>query len=154
MDKIKVYLRKYFVTAMGAMAQGLFATLLIGTIIKTVGQYTGLDFLVQIAGFASGATGMAIGVAIALSLKADMLVVLSSAVVGAMGNAIGAVINSGLISAWAVSARGDAEGIFYSAGPAGAFFAVIIACEVAKFVSKKTKVDILVQTHCSVSHKL
>ena len=144
MEKVKIYLKKYFVTAMGAMAQGLFATLLIGTIIKTVGQYTGLDFLVDIAAFASGATGMAIGVAIAISLKADMLVILSSAVVGAMGNAIGAVINGGLISAWAVSAKGGAEGVFYSAGPAGAFFAVIIACEVAKFVSRKTKVDILV----------
>jgi len=144
MEKVKEYLKKYFVTAMGAMAQGLFATLLIGTIIKTVGQYTGFDFLVDIAGFASGTTGMAIGAAIALSMKSDMLVTLSCTVVGAMGNAIGAVINSGFISAWAVNAKGDAEGVFYSAGPAGAFFAVIAACEVAKFVSKKTKVDILV----------
>ena len=72
MEKVMSYLRKYFVTAMGAMAQGLFATLLIGTIIKSVGQYTGLDFLIQISSFASGATGMAIGVAIAISLKADM----------------------------------------------------------------------------------
>ena len=71
---------------------------------------------------------MAIGVAIAIALKADMLVILSSAVVGAMGNAIGAVINEGAIEAWAVSAKGDEIGVFYSAGPAGAFFAVIIAC--------------------------
>lgn len=142
--KVKEYLKKYFVTAMGAMAQGLFATLLIGTIIKTIGQQTGIDFLIDIAGYASSATGMAIGVAIAIALKADMLVILSSAVVGAMGNAIGAVINGGLITSWAVSAKGDAEGVFYSAGPAGAFFAVIIACEVAKLVSKKTKIDILV----------
>lgn len=144
MAKVKEYLKKYFVTAMGAMAQGLFATLLIGTILKTIGQYIHFDFLVDIATFATASTGMAIGVAIALSLKADMLVVLSSAVVGAMGNAIGAVINGGVINAWAVSSKGDAVGVFYSAGPAGAFFAVIIACEVAKFVSKKTKVDILV----------
>ena len=142
--KVKEYLKKYFVTAMGAMAQGLFATLLIGTILKTLGQYIYLDFLVDIATFATSATGMAIGVAIAIALKADMLVILSSAVVGAMGNAIGAVINEGAIEAWAVSAKGEATGVFYSAGPAGAFFAVIIACEVAKFVSKKTKVDILV----------
>ena len=46
---VKEYLKKYFVTAMGAMAQGLFATLLIGTILKTLGQYTYLDFLVEIA---------------------------------------------------------------------------------------------------------
>lgn len=144
MVKVKEYLKKYFVTAMGAMAQGLFATLLIGTILKTLGQYIYLDFLVDIADFATKSTGMAIGVAIAISLKSDMLVILSSAVVGAMGNAIGAVIDDGAIDAWAVSAKGDATGVFYSAGPAGAFFAVIIACEVAKFVSKKTKVDILV----------
>lgn len=141
---VKKYLNRYFVTAMGAMAQGLFATLLIGTILKTIGQYIHLDFLVDIAGFASASTGMAIGVAIAIALKADMLVILSSAVVGAMGNAIGAVIDGGAIEAWAVSAKGDAAGVFYSAGPAGAFFAVIIACEIAKFVSKKTRVDILV----------
>ena len=53
---------------MSAMAQGLFATLLIGTILKTLGQYTHLDFLVDISVFASGATGMAIGVAIAIAL--------------------------------------------------------------------------------------
>jgi len=141
---VREYLKKYFVTAMGAMAQGLFATLLIGTILKTIGQYAGIDFLVSIAGFASGATGMAIGVAIAIALKADMLVVLSCAVVGSMGNAIGAIISGGAIEAWAVSAKINPTDVFYSAGPAGAFFAVIIACEVAKFVSKKTKVDILV----------
>ncbi|MGM9665989.1 MAG: PTS transporter subunit IIC [Eubacteriales bacterium] len=126
---IKTYLKKYFVTAMGAMAQGLFATLLIGTIINTLGKYTGLAFLTEMASFASAATGMAIGVAIAISLKSDMLVVLCSAVVGSMGYSIGAQIN---------------ETLHYTAGPAGAFFAVIIACEVARFVSKKTKVDILV----------
>ena len=141
---VKEYLKKYFVTAMGAMAQGLFATLLIGTILKTLGQYTYLDFLVEIASFATAATGMAIGVAIAMALKADTLVILSCAAVGAMGNAIGAVIDGGAIDAWAVSAKGDAVGVFYSAGPAGAFFAVIITCEVARLVSKKTKVDILV----------
>ena len=144
MNKVKEYLKKYFVTAMSAMAQGLFATLLISTIIGTIGKYTGLDFLNQIAEFAKASTGMAIGVAIAIALKSDMLVVLSASVVGAMGNAIGAIIANGAISGWAVSGKIEAADVFYSAGPAGAFFAVIIACEVAKFVSKKTKVDILV----------
>ena len=137
---VKKYLNKYFVTAMSAMAQGLFATLLISTIIGTIGKYAEIGFLNEIAGFAKGATGMAIGVAIALALKADMLVVLSSAVVGAMGNSIGAVIVDGTITEWAVTGQAGQ----YEAGPAGAFFAVIIACEVAKLVSKKTKVDILV----------
>ncbi|MBQ7906475.1 MAG: PTS sugar transporter subunit IIC [Clostridia bacterium] len=141
---IKEYSHKYFVTAMGAMAQGLFATLLIGTILNTIGKYVPfLSFLVEVSGFASSATGMAIGVAIAISLKSDLLVVLSSAVVGAMGNAIGAIITDGAITTWAASAKGEG-GVFYSAGPAGAFFAVIIACEIGKLVSKKTRVDILV----------
>ena len=140
MGKVKEYLKRYFVTAMGAMAQGLFATLLISTIIGTIGKYAEIEFLNEIAAFAKDATGMAIGVAIALALKADMLVVLSSAVVGAMGNAIGAVIVNGEIVEWAVSGKAGQ----YAAGPAGAFFAVIIACELARLVSKKTKVDILV----------
>lgn len=144
MERVKEYLKKYFVTAMSAMAQGLFATLLISTIIGTIGKYAGIDFLNQIADFAKASTGMAIGVAIAIALKSDMLVILSASVVGAMGYAIGAVINEGAIDAWAVDKLGEANGVFYSAGPAGTFFAVIIACEVAKFVSKKTKVDILV----------
>ena len=86
---------------------------------------------------------MAIGVAIAYKLGAHPLVMFSCAAVGAMSNAMGAVINGGAIASWAVTA-GAGEGIFYSAGPAGAFFAVIIACEVGMLVSKKTKVDILV----------
>jgi uncharacterized membrane protein len=137
---------------MGSMAQGLFASLLIGTIIGTLAGYVGkvdsliwlADAMNLVANAAKAATGMAIGVAIAMSLKADLLVVLSSAVVGAMGNAIGAIVLDGSISKWAVSAKIEAGDVFYSAGPAGAFFAVIIACEVAKFVSKKTRVDILV----------
>jgi uncharacterized membrane protein len=61
-----------------------------------------------------------------------------------MSNAMGAIMgNGGAINAWAVTA-GTGEGVFYAAGPAGAFFAVIIASEIGMLVSKKTKVDILV----------
>ncbi len=133
----------YFIDAMGSMALGLFASLLIATIFDTVAKYTGLDFLGTVATFAKSATGMAIGVAIAYKLGAHPLVMFSCASVGAMANAMGAVINNGAITAWAATAK-TADGIFYSAGPAGAFFAVIIACELGMLVSKKTKVDILV----------
>ncbi|MBQ4605542.1 MAG: PTS sugar transporter subunit IIC [Clostridia bacterium] len=134
MQKLREYMKWYFIDAMGAMAQGLFASLLIGTIFKTIGQYLGLDFLVQLAGIASGAAGMAIGVAVANSMKAHPLVLYSCAVVGSAGYGLGADI----------TLAGTEQVIHYTAGPAGAFFAVIAAVELGMLVSKKTKVDILV----------
>jgi uncharacterized membrane protein len=101
------------------------------------------DIFNTVANYAKAATGMAIGVAIAYKLGAHPLVMFSCAAVGAMSNAMGAVIDGGAITAWAQTAA-TGEGIFYSAGPAGAFFAVIVASEVGMLVSKKTKVDILV----------
>lgn len=126
--KIKAYLKKYFIDAMGAMALGLFASLLIGTIFSTVGKYTGIELFTEINKMASASSGMAIGVAIAYTLKAHPLVIFSCATVGYAGYSLGTTI-------------GDAT---LTAGPAGAFFAVLVACEVGMLVSKKTKVDILV----------
>ena len=140
---IKQYAHRYFIKAMGAMALGLFASLLIGTIFDTVATYTGLAFLSTVATYAKAATGMAIGVAIANALGAHPLVMFSSAAVGALANAMGAVMLDGTITSWAATA-GAEQGVFYSAGPAGAFFAVIVACEIGMLVSKKTKVDVLV----------
>ena len=120
--------KTYFVTAMGAMAQGLFASLLIGTILGTLSSWLSLDFLNEIAAIAKEGhvVGAAIGVAVAAALKADGLVLFSSAVVGAMGYNMGTA---------ALTA---------TAGPAGSFIAVLFACEIGKMVSKETKVDILV----------
>ncbi len=140
---LKKYANRYFIDAMGAMALGLFASLLIGTIFDTVAKYTDWSVFATVATYAKSATGMAIGVAIALKLGAHPLVMFSCATVGALSNAMGAVINGNLISAWGVTAKAG-EGVFYAAGPAGAFFAVIVACEIGMLVSKKTKVDILV----------
>lgn len=128
---------------MGAMALGLFASLLIGTIFDTLSQIPYLGFFATIAKFAKGACGMSIGVAMAYKMKMPPLVIFSCATVGSIGNAMGAILADGRIMKWAATAKGD-EGIFYTAGPAGAFFAVIIACELGKLVSQKTKVDILV----------
>ncbi len=139
MEKLRGYLKKYFIDAMGAMAQGLFASLLIGTIFKTIGQFTGLAFLTELAGIASGAAGMAIGVAVANSMKVHPLVLYSCAVVGSAGYGLGADIVRA-----AVPGGSFVETIHYTAGPAGAFLAVIAAAEVGMLVSKKTKVDILV----------
>ena len=143
--KLKGLPKRYFIDAMGAMALGLFASLLIGTIFDTLGNYIPLDFLKTIAAYAKSATGMAIGVAIAHKLGAHPLVIFSCAGVGALSNAMGAVILDNRLIEWAATAKGDvADSIVYSAGPAGAFFAVIIAAEIGMLVSKKTPVDILV----------
>ena len=151
MSIVKKYLKRYFIDAMSAMALGLFASLLIGTIFSTIAKYLGmLDGMSQIssaidtvATYAKAATGMAIGVAIAYKLASHPLVIFSAAAVGAMANAMGAIMIDGRIAIFGATAA-SGEGVFYSAGPAGAFFAVIIACEIGMLVSKKTKVDILV----------
>lgn len=138
--KVKEFLKKrdidlswknYFVNAMGAMAQGLFASLLIGTILGTLGDKLSIDFLVEISEFAKNGyvCGAAIGIAVAAALKAQGLVLFSCVTVGAMGYAMGAQITPELM---------------YTAGPAGSFLAVIVACELGKLVYKQTKVDILV----------
>ena len=150
-ENLKKYLNRYFVDAMGSMAQGLFASLLIGTIIGTLAGYVGrveaLGWLATamnlIANAAKAATGMAIGVAIAHKLEAHPLVIFSCAAVGYLSNAMGAIIFENSIVYWGAMAKGE-YGTFYAAGPAGAFFAVIIAAEIGMLVSKKTKVDILV----------
>ncbi|MBQ5810615.1 MAG: PTS sugar transporter subunit IIC [Clostridia bacterium] len=118
----------YFVDAMGSMALGLFASLLIGTIFNALGRADVLDleFFRQISKFASSAAGAAIGVAIAYTLKAPPLVLFSAATVGFAGYSAGMA------------------GTNLTAGPAGAFVAVLIATELGKLVSKETKVDILI----------
>ena len=150
-ETLQKYLKKYFIDAMGAMALGLFASLLIGTIIGTIAGYVDkienlfwlADSMNVIANAAKAATGMAIGVAIAHKLGAHPLVIFSSAAVGYISNTMGAIIYDNSIIYWGAMSKLD-YGIFYSAGPAGAFFAVIIAAEIGMLVSKKTKVDILV----------
>ena len=128
MDILKKYLKKYFIDAMGAMAQGLFASLLIGTIFNTIGKYTGISLFTEINTFASAASGMAIGAAIAYAMKSHPLVIYSCAAVGYAGYSLGVTIEDNAAAA----------------GPAGAFIAVIIAAEIGMLVSKKTKVDIIV----------
>lgn len=127
--------RLYFIDAMGAMAQGLFASLLLGTILNTLGTHIpGLTFLTTVASFAQNGyvVGAAIGIAVAAALKAKGLLLYTASVVGAIGYMTGDVIHA---------ASGD---ISYTAGPAGAFVAVIVAVELTKIVHKSTKVDIIV----------
>lgn len=131
---IELSAETYFIKAMGAMAQGLFASLLIGTIFKTLGSWLSLDFLTELATFAMNGyvCGAAIGIAVASALKATPLVLFSCATVGAAGYMCGTTI-----------IHNGAE-IAYTAGPAGAFIAVLIACELGKLESGATKMDILI----------
>ena len=62
--------QRYLIEALGAMAQGLFASLLIGTIIKTLGQQTGLEMLVDLGGYATAMSGPAMACAIGWALPA------------------------------------------------------------------------------------
>lgn len=123
----------YFVDAMGAMALGLFATLLIGTIFGTIAGYIPegnlfRDFFNNLTTYAKGATGVVLGIAVANALKAPPLVMFCAGVVGMCGNALPFIYLEQSITA----------------GPAGAFVCVLVAVEVGKLVSKATKVDIIV----------
>ena len=84
---IEISAKRYFIDAMGAMALGLFASLLIGTIFNALGMIPGLSILTKIGKGAQGVAGPAMAVAIAVSLKAHPLVVYSCAAVGALVSA-------------------------------------------------------------------
>jgi uncharacterized membrane protein len=124
-------LERYFIDALGAMALGLFASLIVGLILKTAGdQLTTLfgvnalfTFLTNIGATAMGMMGPAIGVAVAYGLGAPPLVLFASVITGAAGAAAGA---GGL-----------------TAGPAGAFIAAVVGAEFGKTISKETKLDII-----------
>ena len=150
MSKFKDFLKKkdiefsakrYFIDAMGAMALGLFASLLIATIFKTIGGYipdpVG-EFLIETAGYATAVSGAVIGVAVANALKAPPLVMYCAGAVGYAGYAIGDTFTIGGVEK------------ALTAGPAGAFLAVIVAVELGKLVSKETKVDIIVTPTVSI----
>ena len=86
---IEISLKRYGIDALGAMAQGLFCSLLIGTIIRTLGQQAGIQFLTDIGSYAMAVSGPAMAVAIGYALKADPMVLFSLAAVGWAANAEG-----------------------------------------------------------------
>lgn len=129
---IEISLKRYGIDALGAMAQGLFCSLLIGTILNTLGTRLGIPFLSQpvatvndieytVGGLASAMSGPAMAVAIGYALKCPPLVLFSLITVGFASNALGG-----------------------AGGPLAVFFVAVIASEFGKAVSKETKVDILV----------
>ena len=112
--------KRYGIDAMGAMAQGLFASLLIGTIIATLGQQFNIPVLVEIGNFAKAVDGPAMAVSIGYALQAPQLVLFSLLTVGSAADALGG-----------------------AGGPLAVLIIAIIAAECGKLVSKETKVDIL-----------
>ncbi|MCF0137147.1 MAG: PTS sugar transporter subunit IIC, partial [Oscillospiraceae bacterium] len=126
---IEFSLKRYGIDALGAMAQGLFCTLLVGTILKTIGEQFGVAFLIapigetgdSIATFATKMVGPAMAVAIGYAIHAPAMVLFSLIPVGFATNAIGG-----------------------AGGPLAVYFIAVIASEFGKAVSKETKVDILV----------
>ena len=130
MDKFRAFLRhkniifsgrRYGIVALSAMAQGLFCSLLIGTIIKTLGTQFGVQMFVDIGIYAMAVSGPAMAVAIGYALQAPPMVLFSLAAVG-----------------WAANAEGGAG------GPLAVLIIAIIAAECGKAVSKETKIDLLV----------
>lgn len=109
--------KRYFVDALGAMGVGLFASLITGLILKTVGTKANVPFLVEFGGMASAMVGPAIAIAIAQALKAPPMVLFACAGVGYAGNLWG--------------------------GPVGAFLGAIVAAECGKIISKETRIDII-----------
>lgn len=137
MEKIKSFLKRkdieisakrYGIDALGAMAQGLFASLLIGTIIATLGEQLGIQVLVEIGGYAKAATGPAMAVAIGYALHASPLVLFSLVTVGAAANSLGG-----------------------AGGPLAVLFITVIAAEFGKAVSKETKIDIIVTPFVTIT---
>ncbi|WP_017614509.1 PTS transporter subunit IIC [Nocardiopsis salina] len=114
---VRPSLHTYFITAMSSMALGLFASLIIGLILQTAGEQTGVGVLVEVGELAMAMMGPAIGVAVAHSLGAPPLVLFSSVATGAAGAELG--------------------------GPAGAFLAALVAAEAGKLMSGRTRVDIV-----------
>ncbi|MEX2456800.1 MAG: PTS sugar transporter subunit IIC [Balneolaceae bacterium] len=114
---IDLSLKTYFITALYHMALGLFSSLIIGLIIRTIGEQFDVEMLVTMGQVAMDLMGPAIGVAIAFGLKAPPLVIFASAAAGAFGA--------------------------ISGGPAGAYVAAVLATEFGKLISGSTKVDII-----------
>ena len=118
--RIKGYFKKFVIDALSHMAFGVFCSLIIGLIIGQIAKIPGLDFLAFISEALSAKSplvGACIGLAIAYGLECAPLVIISSAVAGALGYDFG--------------------------GPVGAYLAVIVASEIGMLVSKKTPVDII-----------
>lgn len=140
MKKLKSLLNEIFIDGLSGMASGLFATLIIGTIIQQVGNLipgAAGTYLFMMGKIAAVVTGAGIGCGVAVKLKAGPLVMLSAAAVGMTGAFAGKIIAGAVL----------VEGTMWFSGPGeplGAFIAAVVGVYVGRLVSGKTKIDILV----------
>ena len=112
---VQISARRYGVDAMGAMAQGLFASLLIGTILNTAGTQLGLELLTQMGGYASAVAGPAMAVSIGFALNAPALVLFSLITVGQAANSLGGAASAvGTVIMWATEQQPFVMGIVVS----------------------------------------
>lgn len=141
MKGIKRYLNHVFIDGLSGMAQGLFCTLIVGTIIQQIGNLIGGEignYLFLFGKMAAAMTSAGIGVGVAYRFKESPLVVLSAAVAGMVGGFAGNITAGKILSeTGAAVLSGPGE-------PLGAFVAAYVGIEIGHLVSGKTKLDILV----------
>lgn len=145
-DKLKKWANEIFVDGLSGMAMGLFATLIIGTIIQQIGTLIGGsvgDFLFQIGKLASAVTGAGIGVGVAIKFKESTLVTISAATAGMVGAFASKLIVGTVVNGSVITLAGPGE-------PLGAFIAAYVCILFGRLVAGKTKVDILVTPLVSI----
>ncbi len=144
---MKKILNHIFIDGLSGMAQGLFATLIIGTIIQQIGNLIGGnigEMIFLIGKMAAALTGAGIGVGVAHRYKESSLVVLSAATAGMVGGFASQILSGSVLTE-------DAAMLLSGPGePLGAFVAAFAGIEIGHLVSGKTKVDILVTPLISI----
>lgn len=146
MERLKKGLDRIFIEGLSAMAQGLFATLIIGTIIQQIGTLIGGaagDMIFALGKVAASLTGAGIGAAVAYRFKESPLVVVSAATAGMVGAFASKLIAGAVLVDGAMVYAGPGE-------PLGAFIAAYVGIVFGHLVSGKTKVDILVTPLVSI----
>lgn len=140
------FLKELFIDGLSGMATGLFATLIIGTIIQQIGLFIpGVvgDYLYIIGKVAAAITGAGIGASVAAKLNASPLVVISSATAGMVGAFASKIIAGTVLT--------DGVMVLASVGePLGAYIAAMVCVYIGRLVSGKTKVDILITPFCCI----
>lgn len=145
-EMIKKIFNHIFVDGLSGMASGLFATLIIGTIIQQIGLLMGGalgGYLVSFAKIASAMTGAGIGVGVAGRFKSSVLVTVSAATAGMVGAFAGKILAGTVFTEAGVLLSGPGE-------PLGAFAAAMVAIELGRLVSGRTKLDILITPFVSI----
>ena len=139
MNLIKKYLNRVFIDGLSGMALGLFATLIIGTIIQQIGTLAGgsIGALIYAVGkVAAGLTCAGIGVGVAYKFQESPMVVLSAATSGMIGGYASKVLAGTLLVDGNLVLQGPGE-------PLGAFVAAYVGIEIGHLIAGKTRLDII-----------